>query len=113
MEHWLIAIVAALADIALILTHRVRASSESVRSTPWRHMAAGLAGCVVGWLVIGRPELVWDDLFLALVCGVVLASEAAHAARSLSGRTWAGWATACVSGAAAATWLLPDPLPFS
>lgn len=113
MEHWLIAIVAALADIALILTHRVRASSESVRSTPWRHMAAGLAGCVAGWLVIGRPELVWDDVFLALVCGVVLASEAAHAARSLSGRTWAGWATACVSGAAAATWLLPDPLPFS
>jgi hypothetical protein len=76
-------------------------------------MAAGLAGCAAGWLVIGRPELVWDDLSLTLVCGVVIASEAAHAARSLSGRAWAGWTTACVSGAAAATWLLPGPLPFS
>ncbi|MFF9585939.1 hypothetical protein [Streptomyces achromogenes] len=109
----MIAIAAALADIALILTHRVRASADPVASTPWRHMAAGLAGCAAGWLVIGRPELVWDDLFLTLVCGVVLASEAAHAARTLSGRAWAGWTTAGVSGAAAATWLLPGPLPFA
>ncbi|GAA2229844.1 hypothetical protein [Streptomyces nogalater] len=109
----MIAIAAVLADIALILTHRVRTSPEPVESTPWRHMAAGLAGCVAGWLAVGRPELVWDDLSLTLVCGVVLASGAAHAARSLTGRTRAGWVTACVSGAAAATWLLPGPLPFS
>ncbi|MFF7093006.1 hypothetical protein ACFY9A_11500 [Streptomyces rubradiris] len=109
----MIAIAAVLADIVLILRHRVRTSSESVESTPWRHMAAGLAGCVAGWLAVGRPDIVWDDLSLTLLCGVVLASEAAHAARSLSGRVWAGWATACVSGAAAATWLLPGPLPFS
>ncbi|MDN3261994.1 hypothetical protein QWJ26_19700 [Streptomyces sp. CSDS2] len=109
----MIAIAAVLVDIVLILTHRVRTSSEPVESTTWRHMAAGLAGCAAGWLVIGRPHIVWDDLSLTLICGVVLASEAAHAARSLSGRAWAGWTTACASGAAAATWLLPGPLPFS
>ncbi|MEU1050281.1 hypothetical protein ABZ400_34795 [Streptomyces sp. NPDC005897] len=109
----MIAIAAVLADIVLILTHRVRASPEPVKSTPWAYMAVGLAGCAAGWLVTGRPEAAWDDLFLTLICGVVITSEAAHAARTLFRRTWAGWATACVSGAAAATWLLPDPLPFT
>ncbi len=108
----MIAIAAVLADIILILTHRVRASPESAEYAPWPCMAAGLAGCAAGWLVIGRPEAAWGDLCLTLICGVVVTSEAAHAARTLSGRAWAGWATALVSGAAAATWLLPDPLPF-
>ncbi|MEU3528059.1 hypothetical protein AB0E62_30030 [Streptomyces sp. NPDC038707] len=76
-------------------------------------MAVGLAGCAAGWLVVGRPGPVWDDLSLTLICGVVIGSEAAHAARSLSGRAWAGWTTACLSGAAAATWLLSTPLPFT
>ncbi|WCN05123.1 hypothetical protein [Streptomyces sp. M92] len=109
----MIAIAAVLADIVLILTHRARASPESAKYTPWPYMAVGLAGCAAGWLAIGRPDTAWDDLFLTLICGVVVTSEAAHATRTLSGRTWAGWATAFVSGAAAATWLLPDPLPFT
>jgi hypothetical protein len=111
----LIAIAAALAEIVLILLHRGRTPSGSAesKSTPWAYMAAGLAACAAGWLAIGRPEVHWGDLFLALVCGVIIASEAAHAARSLSGRAWTGWATVCVGGAASATWLLSGPLPFT
>ncbi|MGW2129385.1 hypothetical protein [Streptomyces coelicoflavus] len=109
----MIAIAAIVADIVLILTHRVRAVPDPAKYAPWPYMAVGLAGCAAGWLVVGRPEAAWDDLFLALVCGVVVTSEAAHAARALSGRPWVGWATALVSGAAAATWLLPDPLPLT
>ncbi|MFD9027050.1 hypothetical protein [Streptomyces parvulus] len=109
----MIAIAAVLADLVLIVADRVRAASSSSAQTSWRLMAAGLAGCAAGWLAVGRPETVWGDLFLTLVCGVVLGSGVAQAARGLSGRTWAGWVTAVLSGAAAATWLLPDPLPFT
>ncbi|MFJ2897778.1 hypothetical protein ACIO87_23170 [Streptomyces sp. NPDC087218] len=110
----MIAIAAALAEIALILTHRGRKPSHtSGTGAGLSFMAAGLGACAAGWLVIGRPAIAWGDLLLALMWGVAIASEAAHAARSLSGRAWAGWATACVGGAASATWLLPGPLPFT
>ncbi|WP_051852009.1 hypothetical protein [Streptomyces sp. NRRL F-5650] len=108
----MIAVAAALAEIVLILVHRVRAATEPGSHTPWRGMAVGLLGCLIGWLVVGRPETAWSDLSLTLVFGVVVASEAAHAARTLSGRSWTWWGAALLSGAAAATWLLPDPLPF-
>lgn len=116
----MIAIAAALAQIIVILVHRRRAAAKATRTatketrtTPWPYMAAALAACAAGWLVIGLPTIVWGDLFLALVWGVILGSEAARAARELSGRTWTGWATACTGGAASATWLLDSPLPFA
>ncbi|MFF8617257.1 hypothetical protein [Streptomyces sp. NPDC015350] len=109
----MIAIAAALAEIALILTHRRRAPSAPARAADWSHMAAGLGACAAGWLVIGRPGITWGDLSLTLMFGVILASEAGHAARVLSGRARAGWATVCVGGMASATWLLPGPLPFT
>ncbi|MFG2597046.1 hypothetical protein [Streptomyces sp. NPDC048462] len=109
----MIAIAAALAQIIVILIHRRRAAPTATRTTPWPYMAAALAACAGGWLVIGLPAIVWGDLFLALMCGVLLGSEAARAAKELSGRTWAGWATACTGGAASATWLLDSPLPFT
>ncbi|CAL2070790.1 hypothetical protein FSY75_06330 [Streptomyces sp. TR1341] len=108
----MIAIAAALAEIALILVHRRRAPSGGPAATPWSHMAAALGAGAVGWLVIGRPEPVWGDVSLALISGVVLGSEAAQSARVLAGKEWAGWATACGSGAASANWLLATPLPF-
>lgn len=109
----MIAIAAALAQIIVILIHRRRPATTATRTTPWAYMAAALAACAGGWLVIGLPPVVWGDLFLSLVCGVILGSEAAGAARELSGRAWAGWATACTGGAASATWLLDTPLPFT
>ncbi|MFD8826022.1 hypothetical protein ACFV1C_27180 [Streptomyces sp. NPDC059605] len=109
----MIAIAASLAEIALILTHRKRTPSAPARAVEWPHLAAGLGACAAGWLVIGRPGITWGDLSLALMFGVILASEAGHAARSLSGRPGAGWAMVCAGGAASATWLLPGPLPFA
>ncbi|MFF8713859.1 hypothetical protein ACF07T_20845 [Streptomyces sp. NPDC015184] len=110
----MIAVAAALAEIALILAHRRHKPSHTAGAgAAWSFMAAGLGACAAGWLVIGRPGITWDDLSLTLTFGVVIASEAGHAAQSLSGRTRAGWATVCVGGAASATWLLPGPLPFT
>ncbi|MEU8697401.1 hypothetical protein AB0C61_06890 [Streptomyces sp. NPDC048680] len=107
------AIAAALAQVIVILIHSRRTSSTATRTTPWSYMAAALAACALGWLVIGRPAIVWGDLFLVLVWGVFIGSKAASAAKELSGRAWAGWATACTGGAASATWLLDTPLPFA
>ncbi|OIK23478.1 hypothetical protein [Streptomyces malaysiense] len=75
-------------------------------------MVTALGAGVVGWLVIGRPEAEWGEVPLALISKVVLGSEAAQAARVLSGKAWAGRATACGSGAASADRLLATPLPF-
>ncbi|MBA9048779.1 hypothetical protein ACFY5K_09720 [Streptomyces griseofuscus] len=108
----MIAIAAALAEIVLILVQRWRAPSGGPVATPWPHLAAALGAGVVGWLVIGRPDPAWDEVSLAVITGVILGSEAARSARVLSGKEWAGWATACGSGAASATWLLATPLPF-
>ncbi|MFH8337769.1 hypothetical protein [Streptomyces sp. AM6-12] len=108
----MIAVAAALMQIALIVAQRRRTPSDVTASAPWSHVAAALGAGVVGWLVIGRPEVLWADLTLALAFGLVLGSEAAQAARRLSGKAWAGWATACGSGAASANWLLATPLPF-
>lgn len=108
-----IAMAAAVAQIIVILAHRRRTPSTSSRTTPWSFMAACLGACAAGWLAIGRPAIAWGDLCLTLMWGVLLGSEAARAARELSGRAWAGWATACAGGAASATWLLDSPLPFT
>ncbi|MEV6162290.1 hypothetical protein AB0L71_10225 [Streptomyces sp. NPDC052052] len=107
----MIAIAAVLAEIVLILVDRKRASTAT-EIEHLAYMAAGLGGCVAGWLVFGRPGSDWSDLFLPLFFGVIVASQAADAARGLSGKAWVGWATVCGAGVASSTWLLPDPLPF-
>ncbi|MEU3026822.1 hypothetical protein ACPCBC_13835 [Streptomyces incarnatus] len=108
----MIAIAAALAEIALIVVQRRRAPSGAPKEISWSHVAAAPAAGVVGWLLIGGPGTAWDDLWLPLFFGVILGAEAARAARVLSGKEWAGWATACGGGAASANWLLATPLPF-
>ncbi|MEV7503659.1 hypothetical protein [Streptomyces sp. NPDC093018] len=108
----MIAIAAALIEVALIAVQRRRTPSGAPKETSWSHVAAALAAGVVGWLLIGRPETAWDDLWLPVFFGVILGTEAARAAHVLSGKEWAGWATACGSGAASANWLLATPLPF-
>ncbi|WP_153812841.1 hypothetical protein [Streptomyces sp. SUK 48] len=108
----MIALAAALVEVALIAVQRWRAPSGAPKEMSWPHVAAALAAGVVGWLLIGRPETAWADLWLSLFFGVILGTEAARAARVLSGKEWAGWATACGSGAASAGWLLATPLPF-
>lgn len=109
----MIAIAAAVAQIIVILIHRRRTPSTASRPTSWSWMAACLGACAAGWLAIGRPAISWGDLCLALMWGVLIGSEAARAAKELSGRAWAGWAAACAGGAASATWLLESPLPFT
>lgn len=108
----MIAIAAALLEVALIAVQRWRAPSGAPEEMSWSHAGAALAAGVVGWLLIGGPGTAWDDLWLPLFFGVILGTEAARSARVLSGKEWAGWATACGSGAASANWLLATPLPF-
>ncbi|MFF5106369.1 hypothetical protein [Streptomyces sp. NPDC000134] len=109
----MIAIAVAVMQVVVILIHRRRHDATGPRVTPWAYMAACLGACVVGWLIIGRPTIEWGDLFLALVFGVLIGSETARSVEDLSGRAWAAWATAAVCGAASATWLLQNPLPFT
>ncbi|MFD5584223.1 MULTISPECIES: hypothetical protein [unclassified Streptomyces] len=108
----MIALAVALAEIAMILTQRVRKPSGPEKPSPWPYMAVGLGACAIGWLAVGRPGFDYGELCLALVCGVILTAEAALAAGSLTGRSWAAWTTAGIGGAAAATWLLSEPWPF-
>ncbi|MGW2557505.1 hypothetical protein [Streptomyces sp. NPDC001635] len=108
----MIAIVAAVAQLAVILLHRRRTHGSTQRTVPWSFMAVGLAACAAGWLAIGLPPIGWGDLCLALAWGVIIGSEASTATRELAGHQWAGWTAACAGGAASSTWLLDSPLPF-
>ncbi|NEB75350.1 hypothetical protein G3I40_08930 [Streptomyces sp. SID14478] len=108
----MIAIAAAVAQLALVLVHRGRARGAAPQGATWSYVALCLAGGTAGWLVIGRPALAWGDLCLSLVWGVAIGSEAAAAAEALFGRARTGRAVAVAGGAASATWLLDGPLPF-
>ncbi|MFD9793934.1 hypothetical protein ACFWXK_23645 [Streptomyces sp. NPDC059070] len=109
----MIAIAAVIAQIAVILIHRKRAGGPLRLSGRWRYVPAALAAGAVGWLIIGRPAVHSGDVGLALVYGVVLGAIAATATVSLTRRAWSGWAVAGAAGAAASTWLLDTPVPFS
>ncbi|HEY8979432.1 MAG TPA: hypothetical protein VIU15_07595 [Streptomyces sp.] len=108
----LLAVTAMIGQIAVILVYRRRADGRARQASPWPYMTACLIASTASWFAIGRPDVTWGGASLVLLCGTVVAAEAAMAATALRGRAWAGWAVAAVGGAASATWLLDGPLPF-
>ncbi|MEU2150753.1 hypothetical protein ABZ741_41670, partial [Streptomyces globisporus] len=71
-----------------------------------------LFGIAAGWLSIGRPEITWSTSVLVLLSGLLITAEAADATAKLGAPRWVPNTVCVLCGAASATWLLSEPLPY-
>ncbi|WP_327274825.1 hypothetical protein OG609_24785 [Streptomyces sp. NBC_01224] len=107
------ALIALLAQLALIFVHRSRNKLRSRPSPRALYTCLCLVGIAVGWLAIGRPEITWSDGPLVLLSGLLITADAADAAVKLGAPRWADKALCLLCGAAAATWMAPGWIPWA
>ncbi|GGW17573.1 hypothetical protein ABZ771_34950 [Streptomyces globisporus] len=108
----LIALAALLAQFAVILTHRRVNKVRTRPDPPVLYTVLCLFGIAAGWLSIGRPEITWSTSVLVLLSGLLITAEAADATAKLGAPRWVPNTVCVLCGAASATWLLSEPLPY-